>query len=71
MSFIDDLRTALRAPDATWQLPDHLPADIEILRTLTNHHRLQTGGKLFPCAGVYAIVETPGTMHVGDHVVVN
>ncbi len=30
MSFIDDLRTALRAPDATWQLPDHLPADIEI-----------------------------------------
>jgi uncharacterized protein YcbX len=51
---------------------DDLPADIEILRTLTNHHRLQGGdGRPYPCAGVYAVVEAPGTMSVGDRVVVN
>jgi hypothetical protein len=24
------------------------------------------GGGLFPCAGVYAVVETPGTLRTGD-----
>ena len=63
----DSVRIRVAVPDGrcvmTTLAQADLPADIEILRTLTNHHRLQAGdGKPYPCAGVYAIVETPGTM---------
>jgi hypothetical protein len=48
---------------------DDLPKDTDILRTLARHNRLQVGaGGRFPCAGVYAVVTAPGTMHVGDRV---
>src|SRR5215218_7623561 len=48
---------------------DDLPKDTEVLRTLTRHNRVQVGGAgQFPCAGVYAVVEVPGTMRVGDRV---
>jgi uncharacterized protein len=48
---------------------EELPKDTEVLRTLTRHNRVQVGGAgLFPCAGVYAVVEAPGTMRVGDRV---
>jgi uncharacterized protein YcbX len=48
---------------------DDLPQDAEILRTLTQHNRHQVAdlGRL-PCAGVYAVVTTPGTIRVGDRV---
>jgi uncharacterized protein len=48
---------------------EDLPKDTEVLRTLTQHNRVQVGAAgLFPCAGVYAVVEVPGTMRVGDRV---
>jgi uncharacterized protein YcbX len=48
---------------------DELEDDIGILRTLVAHNRVDVGafGKL-PCAGVYATVETPGTLYVDDPV---
>ena len=49
---------------------EDLPKDTEVLRTLTQHNRVQVGAAgLFPCAGVYTVVQVPGTMRVGDRVV--
>ena len=46
-----------------------LPKDTEVLRTLTRHNRVQVAGAgLFPCAGVYAVVESVGTIRAGDNV---
>ncbi len=45
-----------------------LPKDIEILRTLVHHHRVDVAGGLRPCAGVYAVVEASGTATKGDRV---
>jgi uncharacterized protein YcbX len=49
---------------------DDLPKDTNVLRTLVHHNRVQVDdlGR-FPCAGVYAVVITPGTLRIGDHVV--
>jgi uncharacterized protein YcbX len=48
---------------------EELPKDTEVLRTLTQHNRVQVGAAgLFPCAGVYAVVASAGTMRVGDRV---
>jgi hypothetical protein len=48
---------------------DDLPKDTDILRTLVRHNRIQVGADgQFPCAGVYAVVEAPGRMRVGDRV---
>jgi len=45
-----------------------LPKDNEILWTLAKHNRLQVAGCRYPCAGVYAVVESAGTMRQGDRV---
>jgi hypothetical protein len=46
---------------------DELPRDNDILRTLTRHNRIQIADAgRFPCAGVYAVVVTPGTLRTGD-----
>src|SRR5262249_44125699 len=48
---------------------DDLPQDTDVLRTLVRHNRMQVGDLgQFPCAGVYAVVATPGTVRTGDHV---
>lgn len=48
---------------------DDLPQDREIMRTMVGHNRLPIpGAGLFPCAGVYATVESPGTVAAGDGV---
>ena len=48
---------------------DDLPQDREIMRTMVEHNRLPIpGAGLFPCAGVYATVESPGTVTTGDAV---
>jgi uncharacterized protein len=51
---------------------DDLPKDTDVLRTLVRHNRVQLGdlGE-FPCAGVYAVVAAPGTIRIGDKVVLN
>jgi uncharacterized protein len=51
---------------------DGLPRDTDILRTLVRHNKKQVGDLgQFPCAGVYAVVAAPGTIRVGDRVVLN
>jgi uncharacterized protein YcbX len=49
---------------------DDLPEDPDILRTLMEHNRHQVAdlGRL-PCAGVYAVVAEPGSVRVGDNIV--
>jgi uncharacterized protein len=50
---------------------DDLPQDIDVLRTLVRHNRMQVGDLAqFPCAGVYALVAAPGTVRTGDQVTV-
>jgi uncharacterized protein YcbX len=66
------LRVALPDPRCvmTTLAQDDLPKDTDVLRTLTRHNRVQVGAAgRFPCAGVYAVVEAPGTMRTGDLVV--
>ncbi len=51
---------------------DDLPKDTEVLRALVRHNRVKLGDLGdFPCAGIYAVVATPGTVSVGDQVTVN
>ncbi len=50
---------------------EDLPKDTEVLRTLTRHNRVQVGAAgLFPCAGVYAVVASPGKVRVGERVAI-
>ena len=65
------LRVALPDPRCimTTLSQDELPKDLDILRTLTRYNRIQVGSAgQFPCVGVYAVVEAPGTMRIGDRV---
>ena len=65
------LRVALPDPRCvmTTLAQDDLPKDTDVLRTLTRHNRVQVGtAGQFPCTGVYAVVEAPGTMRTGDRV---
>lgn len=49
-----------------------LPQDTDVLRTLVRHNRVQVGDLgQFPCAGVYAVVAEPGTVRIGDGVVLS
>jgi MOSC domain-containing protein len=47
---------------------DELPKDNEVLRTLARQNRLDVAGRLYPCAEVYATVESTGTIRPGDSV---
>jgi uncharacterized protein YcbX len=69
----DNLRLRVVMPDPrcvmTTLAQQELPKDTEVLRTLVRHNRLDVGdGARFPCAGVYAVVEAPGTARTGDAV---
>jgi uncharacterized protein YcbX len=48
---------------------DGLPRDPAILRTLARHNALEVAGQRSPCAGVYAVVESPGSVEPGDRLV--
>jgi uncharacterized protein len=51
---------------------DELPQDTDILKTLARHNRIQVGNLgLYPCAGVYAAVVTPGKLRLHDRVKLN
>jgi uncharacterized protein YcbX len=69
----DAMRIHVAMPDPrcvmTTLAQDELPRDDEILRTLIEHNRLQVGDTgLFPCAGVYAVVQVAGSLRTGDSV---
>ncbi|MDH3440279.1 MAG: MOSC domain-containing protein [Gammaproteobacteria bacterium] len=71
----DSVRLVVTMPDPrcimTTLAQDELPRDNEVLRTLVQHNRLPVAGAgAFPCAGVYAVITGPGTVSVGDDVVV-
>lgn len=65
------LRVALPDPRCvmTTLAQGDLPKDTEILRTLARHNRTDVAGGLYPCAGVYATIESQGSMREGDTVV--
>lgn len=71
----DAVRLGVALPDPrcvmTTLAQDDLPKDTDVLRTLARHNKIQVGtAGEFPCAGVYAVVETPGTMRVADPVAI-
>jgi len=65
------LRVALQDPRCvmTTVAQGDLPDDPEVLRTLVRHNRVRVGTTgSFPCAGVYAVDEAPGSIRTGDPV---
>src|SRR5919107_3167555 len=67
------VRLSVALPDPrcvmTTLAQEELPKDSDVLRTLTRYNRVQVAGAgQFPCAGVYAVVEAPGTLRTGDEV---
>ena len=72
----DAIRLNVALPDPrcvmTTLAQEELPRDTEVLRTLVRHNRIQVGeAGLFPCVGVYAVVQASGTLRTGDSVSLN
>ncbi len=69
----DEVELGVAIPDPRCVMPtlaqEDLPKDPQILRALTRHNRLDVAGSgLYPCAGVYAVVASAGTVRTGDPV---
>jgi uncharacterized protein YcbX len=68
----DSVRLAVELHDPrcvmTTLAQDDLPRDSEVLRTIARHNRLQVAGGLYPCAGVYAVVASAGSIRQGARV---
>jgi uncharacterized protein len=68
----DTARLDVTIPDPrcvmTTLAQDELPQDREVLKTLARQNRIEVAGGLYPCAGVYATVGSPGTIREGDPV---
>ena len=68
----DDAQVMVVMPDPRCVMPtlaqEDLPRDNEVMRTLVRHNRLDAGGAMSPCAGVYAAVSAAGTLRTGDEV---
>lgn len=67
----DCIRLQVAMPDPrcvmTSLAQEELPEDIEVLRTLVRHNRLDIPGMgALPCAGVYALVLGTGSVQLGD-----
>jgi uncharacterized protein len=70
---IGDVQLNVAIPDPrcvmTSLAQEDLPRDPQVLKTLAQHNRLDVaGGGLFPCAGVYAVVGSAGTLRIGDRI---
>jgi uncharacterized protein YcbX len=68
-----EVRLKVIMPDPRCVMPtlaqEDLPKDKQILKTLVRHNRLDVAeGALYPCAGVYAVAESTGTIRRGDRV---
>jgi uncharacterized protein len=66
----DGVRLAVALPDPRCVMPSvaqpGLPQDKQVIKTLVEHNRLDVaGGGLFPCAGVYAVTQSAGTIDAG------
>lgn len=73
---IGEARIRVAVPDARCVMTTlgqgDLPRDPDVLRTLVAHNRLQIGDTgRYPCAGVYAVVETAGKVRVGGAVILD
>ena len=44
----------------------NLPRDTSILKSLVQHNRQDIGAGKYPCAGVYAVINSVGSVRVGD-----
>jgi uncharacterized protein len=69
----DDVRINVVMPDPrcvmTNLAQEGLPRDPKILKTLAEHNRLDVADNaLYPCAGVYAVAESAGSIRKGDPV---
>jgi uncharacterized protein len=69
----DDVQLVVVIPDPRCVMPNlahgDLPRDPKILKTLGRHNRLDVAGTgLYPCAGVYAVAGSTGTIRQGDRV---
>ncbi len=69
----NEIRLKVAQPDPrcvmTTLAQDELPRDTEVLRALVRHNRIQVSDAgLFPCVGVYAVVQASGTLRTGDSV---
>jgi uncharacterized protein YcbX len=71
----DDVRIGVALPDPRCVMPslaqEDLPRDPGILKALAEHNRIDVAGSLYPCAGIYAVVEATGTIRVDDRVSLN
>jgi uncharacterized protein len=67
-----DARVMVVMPDPRCVMPtlaqEDLPRDNEVMRTLVRHNRLDAGGAMSPCAGVYAAVTSAGALCAGAEV---
>lgn len=67
------VRLAVALPDPRCVMPSlaqpGLPRDGEVLKTLAKHNRIDVAGAgSYPCAGVYAVTGSGGTVRPGDAV---
>jgi uncharacterized protein YcbX len=68
----DDVQLGVSLPDPRCCMPglpqEDLPRDPQVLKALARHNRIDVAGALYPCAGVYAVAEAPGTVRKDDSV---
>jgi uncharacterized protein YcbX len=68
----DDVQLGVALPDPRCVMPslaqEDLPKDSRILKALAQHNRIDVAGVLYPCAGVYAVAESTGTIRKDDQV---
>jgi uncharacterized protein len=68
----DQVLIDVALPDPRCVMPslaqEELPRDPGVLKALAKHNRIDVAGSLYPCAGIYAVVEGTGTIRVDDRV---
>jgi uncharacterized protein YcbX len=68
----DDVQIGVALPDPRCVMPslaqEDLPKDSRILKALARHNRIDVGGALYPCAGIYAVAEATGVIRKDDRV---
>jgi uncharacterized protein len=68
----DHVRMAVELPDPRCVMPSLAQIGVErdprILKALARHNRIEVNGLRYPCAGVYAVAQTTGTIRKDDAV---